>query len=414
MQNDEHIYFSSDDENMDNNNVTEMRKVKFAEQLEQSEEFSRRNNEVLIKESDDESDIQIISEKMNEICNLMRSEVMNNLFDMKKKNNQRMVDINQKATDERDELLRQHKMREEKLKDSIAKRDYFLDRFKNLTFRMADQIAHARKVEREKTVLRNILGKWKDHIKEKKVRKSLSKLARRHFEKRIQRTILQGWYMWIVNTKQNTAERIWQNRLETERAEIKNDYEVKVTRLKEEIQKLSQSLEREMNDKQVLQENLKKALMRGVCAMNNKFLEIIKDTNARTSSSINLQQDLEEVLNEQTTVEDEAEFVQTIQNQQPPIPRPYPSFVNMSDVGYMQQQQPLLQQQYINQPTRFVTTPTEAGQIKNPQTQVRVIREAVNFPIKQNLQTPLHPQKTPTKTKPTIIPQQQKVLTTKR
>lgn len=44
-----------------------------------------------------------------------------------------------------------------------------------------------------------------------------------------------------------------------------------------ELQKAQELLRAESKDKELLQENLRKALLRGVCAMNNKFLEIIHD-----------------------------------------------------------------------------------------------------------------------------------------
>ena len=305
---------------------------------------------------------------------------------MKKRNVQRLTDFNQRSNEDRDDLILQQRLKEEKLRDSIAKRDYYLARFKTLTFRMSDQISQARKVEREKTLVRNILSKWKEHSQEKKRKKNLGEMLLKTYKRNQARKILQGWYMWILNSKQNTTERIWQNRLENEKAELRNDYEMKIEHLKEEILKLNQALEREQNDKQVLQENLKKALMRGVCAMNNKFLEIIKDTNTKPTQSFNVQQELEDALNE---VQSESEFIQNIANQQTQIPRPYPSYPEPTFYS-VPQPQPL---PTSSQPTRFITAPMEATQVKNPQPQVRVIRETVNYPLKQTLQSPLHPPK---------------------
>ena len=313
-----------------------------------------------------------------------------------------MTELHIRNNDERDDLLLQQKLKEEKLKDSIAKRDYYLARFKALTFRMADQIASARRVEREKTLVRNILSKWKEHVEEKKLRKNLGKLALTNYKRNQARKILHGWFMWIQNAKQNTIERIWQNRLESEKGEMRNDYEMRIEKMREEIQRLNQTLEREASDKQVLQENLKKALMRGVCAMNNKFLEIIKDTNIKPSQSFNVQQELEDVLNENQ--DDESEFIQNLQNQQPPIPRPYPNYIDPSYPPYpsnIPQQINMMSQQAIPQNAqRYVTAPIEAGQVRNPQPQVRVIREAISYPLKQTFQSPLHPPKTTSTTSP--------------
>ncbi|KAG2374892.1 hypothetical protein C9374_010266 [Naegleria lovaniensis] len=347
------VYSSDDYIDEDNgdiqNDFKKVQKISAATEMKSPEKIIQET------ETEEEKEIQTMAEKMNEWCSALRTEVMNNLFDLKKRSVQKLNELHQRNNDDRDDLLYQHKLKEEKLRDSIAKRDYYLARFKTLTFRMADQISHARRVEREKTLLRNILGKWKEYTETKKMKKNLGTMLLRNYRRNQARKILQGWYMWILNAKQNTTERIWQNRLDNEKAEMRNDYEMKIEKLKEEILKLNQALEREQNDKLVLQENLKKALMRGVCAMNNKFLEIIKDTNIKPTQSFNVQQELEDVLNED---QDESEFIQAMQSQQPPIPRPYP---NYSPDTHTYVPQPQVQSYLANQQqgttTRFVASP---------------------------------------------------------
>lgn len=252
-----------------------------------------------------------MTESLSEISNYLRKEIMGQFFGVKGRMHKKLQDLINRMQIEKEQLIHDYELKLDKMRESVSKRDYYLIKFKNLTFRMADQIAHVREKERQKMQKRQIMDAWKRFMILSKEKKHMRRLAQLHFEKREKRRILFGWYLWAIHTKQSTSEQLWHSRLESETAILRNNYELKLEEMRLELEVTKSKLAHELQEKQVLQENLRKALMRGVCAMNNKFLEIIKDTqdsNNAVNAVMGLgEYDLEEAIQQELgTMEDKS------------------------------------------------------------------------------------------------------------
>lgn len=226
-----------------------------------------------------DTDITEFSEKLTELSQDFRKGVMHYFNDIRKKigeqHNERITIVRTRHNEELDQLRKEYSKMEEK----VAIRDHYLTKFKELTFRMADQIAFVRRMETEKAQLRNILRKWNLYCKEKKIKKRNLRLSRKHYENNERRKILHRWYAYTLRNRRETNELAWESRTQAAVSRIRNDFNTHLSSLQKELEETKDLLRKEQRDKVILQENLKKAMMRGVCAMNNKFLEIIKDAN---------------------------------------------------------------------------------------------------------------------------------------
>jgi hypothetical protein len=250
---------------------------------------------------------------------------------------------------------------------------------------MADIVAHVRKQERLKSMLHKCFIKWKEYVYEKKRKATMNIMARRYYIKRIKRHILQGWYIWILQTKRSSLDSIWQLRLDSTVAEVTNDYEMKLEQMRKQIEALNARLVHETKDKKVLQENLKKALMRGVCAMNNQFLDIIKGTTDTGTFLQNMTEtELEEVMILQL-FENEPQPNKTPPKQEEKIPAPRDQ-ISLPTASHIEQyvreyQPPSIQPYFPTQKSQATTrqgnqysSTMDAGEIRSSQQRVRVTK----------------------------------------
>lgn len=274
----------------------------------------------------------------------------------------------------------------ENLEEGMKKRDTSLKRYKGLMFRMADTIAHVRNQERLGSILHKCFIKWREYVHEKKRKATMNIMARRYYIKRIKRHILQGWYIWIIQTKRCSLDSIWQLRMDSTIAEVTNDYEMKLEQMRKQIEALNARLVHETKDKKVLQENLKKALMRGVCAMNNQFLDIIKGTTDTGTFLQNMTEtELEEVMIQQLFENDsQPNNTPSRQEENTPAPREQMSLATTSHIQqYVREYQPPSVQPYFptqqsqsttRQSSQYSST-MDAGEIRSSsQQRVRVTK----------------------------------------
>jgi len=242
-----------------------------------SSQSNRKQVDSIILQAD--SDVSNFSEKINELANVFRKDVMQHFFEIRQKIGEQHKEKIDLVQSEHNEALGGAHQELGRLEEKIAIRDHYLVKFKDLTFRMADQIAYVRRIEREKAQLRLILRKWSLYCKERKIKMRNMRLAEKHRTNTMQRKILSRWFAWTMRAKRNTNELAWESRTQAAVSRIRNDFNTHLAELTKELEETKQLLRIEQKDKVILQENLKKAMMRGVCAMNNKFLEIIKDAN---------------------------------------------------------------------------------------------------------------------------------------
>lgn len=171
------------------------------------------------------------------------------------------------------------KIKTEKMQDSINKRDHLLVKHKMLMNRLAQQYAWKNQKNRHKYLLQLTLDKWRQYATKKRMIRKWIDTHLMHRQKAQLRTMLHAWRTWVVTSKNQTTHLMWETKMDSTNAQLKNDYEAHIDKLERQIERLEHELAAEGKEKIQLQEKLKKELLRGVCALNNKFLEIIKDAN---------------------------------------------------------------------------------------------------------------------------------------
>jgi len=138
-------------------------------------------------------------------------------------------------------------------------------------------LTHALQKQREKFELMKSFTEWKITHNDKKAEAVASKLAEKHYERRLQQKC---WYAW-----QSVVESNWKDRIEkacqTKAQEVcmslTNDYEAKLAAMSRALNAARDEVSRLHEERSRYEETMKKAFMRGVCALNMEAMTMFQD-----------------------------------------------------------------------------------------------------------------------------------------
>ncbi|XP_037657683.1 centrosomal protein POC5 isoform X2 [Choloepus didactylus] len=138
-------------------------------------------------------------------------------------------------------------------------------------------LSHALGKQKERTELMRTFFYWRiGHIKSRQDVYE-SKLADQYYQRTLLKKVWKAWRSTIQKQWKDVVERACQARAEEVCVQISNDYETKVALLSGALENAKAEIQRMQHEKEHFEDSMKKAFMRGVCALNLEAMSIFQN-----------------------------------------------------------------------------------------------------------------------------------------
>nr|XP_019785368.1 centrosomal protein POC5 isoform X3 [Tursiops truncatus] len=137
-------------------------------------------------------------------------------------------------------------------------------------------LSHAIGKQKERIELMRTFFRWQiSHVKSRQDVYE-SKLADQYFQRTLLKKVWRGWRAIVQKQWKEVVERACQARAEEVCVQISNDYEAKVAVLSGALENAKAEIQRMQHEKEHFEDSMKKAFMRGVCALNLEAMTIFQ------------------------------------------------------------------------------------------------------------------------------------------
>ncbi|XP_032191825.1 centrosomal protein POC5 isoform X6 [Mustela erminea] len=144
-------------------------------------------------------------------------------------------------------------------------------------------LSHAIGKQKERIELMRTFFHWRiGHVKCRQDAYE-GKLADQYFQRTLLKKVWKGWRSIVQKQWKDVVERACQARAEEVCVQISNDYEARVAVLSGALENAKAEIQRMQQEKEHFEDSMKKAFMRGVCALNLEAMTIFQnrgDTDA--------------------------------------------------------------------------------------------------------------------------------------
>ncbi|XP_065797224.1 centrosomal protein POC5 isoform X2 [Muntiacus reevesi] len=138
-------------------------------------------------------------------------------------------------------------------------------------------LSHAIGKQKERIELMRTFFHWRiNHVKSRQDVYE-SKLADQYFQRTLLKKAWRGWRAVVQKQWREVVERACQARAEEVCVQISNDYEAKVALLSGALENAKAEIQRMQHEKEHFEDSMKKAFMRGVCALNLEAMTIFQN-----------------------------------------------------------------------------------------------------------------------------------------
>ncbi|XP_062273631.1 centrosomal protein POC5 isoform X1 [Scomber scombrus] len=135
--------------------------------------------------------------------------------------------------------------------------------------------------QKEKLEKMRTFTHWRLQHSEAKEEANASQLARQHYNLHLKRKVWLGWHSLVQKHWKVKVERACRSRAEEVCSSLSEDYEVKLAEHCKAIEKAQAEIQRLRLEREHYEESMKKAFMRGVCALNMEALNMFQSTEGR-------------------------------------------------------------------------------------------------------------------------------------
>ncbi|XP_013370345.1 PREDICTED: centrosomal protein POC5 isoform X2 [Chinchilla lanigera] len=140
-------------------------------------------------------------------------------------------------------------------------------------------LSHAISKQKERIELMRTFFYWRiGHVKSRQDVYE-GKLADQYFQRTLLKKVWKGWRSVVQRQWKEVVERACQARAEEVCIQISNDYEAKVAMLSGALENAKAEIQRMQQEKEHFEDSMKKAFMRGVCALNLEAMTIFQNRN---------------------------------------------------------------------------------------------------------------------------------------
>ncbi|XP_067653778.1 centrosomal protein POC5-like isoform X1 [Haliotis asinina] len=152
----------------------------------------------------------------------------------------------------------------EKLKELLHTYEQSIER----KDQVISNLTHALHKQREKFDMLKKFTEWKLRHNDLKREAFASNLARKHYERSLSSRVWVAWHSVIENKWRQRVEKACQSKAQDVCLQLTNEYEAKIRKLNEELESAHAKIGRMNVEREKYEEAMKKAFMRGVCALN--------------------------------------------------------------------------------------------------------------------------------------------------
>ncbi|XP_020033883.2 centrosomal protein POC5 isoform X2 [Castor canadensis] len=140
-------------------------------------------------------------------------------------------------------------------------------------------LSHAIGKQKERTELMRTFFHWRiGHVRSRQDVYE-GKLANQYFQRTLLKKVWKGWRSVVQRQWKEVVERACQARAEEVCIQISNDYENKIAVLSGALENAKAEIQRMQQEKEHFEDSMKKAFMRGVCALNLEAMTIFQNRN---------------------------------------------------------------------------------------------------------------------------------------
>lgn len=192
-------------------------------------------------------------------------------------------------------LKRELEMTQEKLKIAEVTNIKKNEAIENLSIQLEKQ--------REKTDLQRVMMEWKFKKLETEREDFTTKLAQKFYSQRLKMRSFLSWHCYMASRHRTKLEKACKKKAEEVCYDLATKYEGRIKKIEGDLQRSKGEIEMYKEEMTKNEDYMKKALMRGVCALNMEamsiFNETIGKTNSQTSSTSSMENISEPVLIQQ-------------------------------------------------------------------------------------------------------------------
>uniref|UniRef100_A0A8C1ETS6 Centrosomal protein POC5 n=1 Tax=Cyprinus carpio carpio TaxID=630221 RepID=A0A8C1ETS6_CYPCA len=134
--------------------------------------------------------------------------------------------------------------------------------------------------QREKLELMRSFSQWRLQQCAAREEAQGGRVAEQHYHLQLKRKVWAGWHSLIQNRWRERVERACCARAEDVCMQLSTDYEAKIAQHVEELQKAQAEIHRLHTERERYEDSMKKAFMRGVCALNIEALSMFNTGEA--------------------------------------------------------------------------------------------------------------------------------------
>ncbi|XP_066093014.1 centrosomal protein POC5 isoform X2 [Saccopteryx bilineata] len=145
--------------------------------------------------------------------------------------------------------------------------------------KVISSLTHAIGKQKERIELMRTFFHWRiGHVKSRQDIYE-GKIADQYFQRTLLKKVWKGWHSMVQKKWKDVVERACQARAEEVCVQISNDYETKVAVLSGALENAKAEIQRMQHEKEHFEDSMKKAFMRGVCALNLEAMTIFQNRN---------------------------------------------------------------------------------------------------------------------------------------
>ncbi|XP_072651061.1 centrosomal protein POC5 isoform X8 [Canis lupus baileyi] len=138
-------------------------------------------------------------------------------------------------------------------------------------------LSHAIGKQKERIELMRTFFHWRiGHVKSRQDVYE-GKLADQYFQRTLLKKVWKGWRSIVQKQWKDVVERACQARAEEVCVQLSNDYETRVAVLSGALENAKAEIQRMQHEKEHFEDSMKKAFMRGVCALNLEAMTIFQN-----------------------------------------------------------------------------------------------------------------------------------------
>lgn len=177
---------------------------------------------------------------------------------------------------------------------------------------------------RDKMQIQKSFCEWKAKHNDNKREGFASNFANRHYHRTLQRKVWDAWHSLIENRWRQRVERACQAKAQEVCISLTNDYETQLASVNEALEAARTEVQRLHRERNLYEETMKKAFMRGVCALNLEAMTMFHDGDKGSDTKQNDDQRFDDDLPIGASATIPQEFVFSSD----PVPGPLPRVVS--------------------------------------------------------------------------------------